>query len=117
MAKPKKSRSLGNELNYWATCLSAFKNNLSDFPFLKEELKEFEVIVQDAGKENAKQENLKAELLAQTEKLNNLVKKGRGKYASLIRYAKAKYGPKSAKIREFLPATEGEVIKRKGKGS
>ncbi|MDI6739334.1 MAG: hypothetical protein QME74_03105 [Candidatus Edwardsbacteria bacterium] len=56
---------------------------------------------------------MKAELAAQSKVVNGLMATGRKTYASLIRYAKAKYGPNSAKIKEFLSKTEGISRPRK----
>jgi len=103
----RRSRSFGDELNAWRVCLEGHRNNTAEFSFLKRELAEFGLLITKAEKENAKQEKLKADLLAQTKIVDGLIKNGGKTYASLIRYAKAKYGPKSSKIREFLSKTEG----------
>jgi hypothetical protein len=103
----RKSRSLGNELNSWSVCKDGHKANTADFPFLKNDVANFEKLIAQANTENSKQEKLKADLAAQSKVVDGLIKDGRKVYASLIRYAKAKYGPNSAKIKEFLSKTEG----------
>lgn len=112
---PKRSQSFGDELNAWMTCLAGHKNNTADFAFLKSELTAFEQLLTKAEKENAGQERMKSELLAQTKLVNDLRTQGRASYAALVRYAKAKYGPKNAKIKEFVSATEGVSRPRKQK--
>ncbi|MBI4727613.1 hypothetical protein HY768_10430 [candidate division TA06 bacterium] len=109
----RRSRSFGDELNAWRICLEGHKNNTADFVFLKKELAGFEQLIARADKENAKQEKLKADLLAQTKVVDDIVNSGRKTYASLLRYAKAKYGPNSAKIKEFLSKTEGVTRAKK----
>jgi len=109
----RRSRSFGDELNSWRICLEGHKNNAAEFAFLKKELTGFELTITKADKENAKQEKLKADLLAQTKVVFDLINSGGKTYASLIRYAKAKYGPNSAKIKEFLSKTEGVIRTKK----
>jgi hypothetical protein len=109
----RRSRSFGDEVNSWKLCMEGHKGNQADFPFLKTEVAGFEKVIAQAEKENAKQEKLKADLLAQSKILADVQVSGRKTYASLIRYAKAKYGPKTAKIKEFLSASEGVSKPRK----
>jgi hypothetical protein len=109
----RRSRSFGDELNSWKLCLEGHKGNTTDFPFLKNDLTAFEKTLSQAEKENAKQEKLKADLLAQSKLLADVQASGRKTYASLIRYAKAKYGPNTSKIKEFLSKTEGVNKPRK----
>lgn len=52
-------------------------------------------------------------MLSQTKVVDGLIKNGGNTYASLIRYAKAKYGPNSSKMREFLSKTEGVTRAKK----
>jgi hypothetical protein len=109
----RRSRSFGDEINSWKLCMEGHKGNTPDFPFLKADVAGFEKVIDQAEKENAKQEKLKADLLAQTKVLTDLQVAGRKTYASLVRYAKAKYGPNTAKIKEFLSSTEGVSKSRK----
>jgi hypothetical protein len=111
----RKSQSFGDELNSWKLCLSGHKSNAADFAFLKSEVTAFEQLLAKAEKENNGQESAKAALLAQTKLVNDIRKQGKAGYAALIRYAKAKYGPKSAKIKEFVSETEGVSRPRKQK--
>lgn len=107
-----KSKSFGDEVNSWKLCLSGHKNNAANFAFLAAERKSLETLIGRAEKENAAQEKLKADLKAQSEVLEGIRQKGRETYASLLRYAKAKYGPNSAKISEFVSKTEGTRPKK-----
>ena len=105
----KRSRSIGDEISSFKLCHNGMKNNISDFLFLKAELKAFEADIPKLERENAKQEKLKADLKAQTENVKSLQKDLRKRYSSLIRYAKARYGPNAAKIREFVSVDEGKI--------
>ena len=103
----RKSRSFGVVINEWKLALSGHKGNAADFPFLAADVTAFAALIGRAETENAKQEKLKADLAAQTLVLKGIETTGAKSYASLIRYAKAKYGPNTAKIKEFLSKTEG----------
>jgi len=109
----RRSRSFGAELNAWKVCLEGHKSNTAEFAFLKKDLVDFGLLIAKAEKENAKQEKLKADLLSQTKVVDELMTAGGKTYASLIRYAKAKYGPNSSKMREFLSKTEGVARAKK----
>jgi hypothetical protein len=109
----RRSRSFGAELNAWKVCWEGHKSNTAEFAFLKKDVADFGLLIARAEKENAKQEKLKADLLAQTKLVEGLLVTGEKTYASLIRYAKAKYGPNSSKMREFLSKTEGMARAKK----
>lgn len=109
---PRKSKSFGDELNGCKLCLEGHKRNQGDFPFLKNELAGFEKLITSIEKENVKQEQLKAGLLSQTKVVNGIMADLNKGYAALVRYAKAKYGPNSPKLQEFVSKTEGKTRKK-----
>ncbi|MFA5780464.1 MAG: hypothetical protein WC947_10060 [Elusimicrobiota bacterium] len=112
----RKSRSIGDEISRFKVMLGGLKNNSADFSFLKDELKTTETNISKLETENSKQEKLKADLKSQTEAVNTLLNGLQKSYASYVRYVNGKYGPKAAKLREFIPQVEGEVKSTKPKG-
>ncbi|MEM4730055.1 MAG: hypothetical protein QXH42_09910 [Thermoplasmata archaeon] len=106
---PRRSRATRQLLTQWRHYIAATRRNLSDFPDLKDELDAFEAKVNDIEATNQRQENLKAELKATTKALVASMREAARTASMLKRRWEAKYGPRSPRLRELVPATEGTV--------
>ncbi|MEM2870336.1 MAG: hypothetical protein QW379_07970 [Thermoplasmata archaeon] len=108
---PEKSKATSACIMRWRHYLLATRRNLQDFPDLKDELDVFERDIAAFERENQEQEKLKAELKAATQRVNAAMRELRRKEAALKRRWEAKYGPRSPKMMELEPATEGKLRK------
>lgn len=104
MARP--SRSFAATMNRWRILLAAFERKREDFPFAHEEVEELKRLLEAEEEMNVRQEQLKAELMKMTVELKRGLEEGRKRYASLMRYARAKYGPSSLELGNFIPKGE-----------
>ena len=109
MARKRSSRATLHLIARWRHHAAMTRKNLQDFPDLKEELEAFERGIDALERENQEQERLKADLKAKTQEVNGLIRELTRKSAAIKRRWEAKYGPRSPKIRELAPATEGAL--------
>ena len=112
---PQRSHSLAADVSIWKTCLTALKANGADFPYLTTEAAAFEANITGIEKENPIQEKLKAQLAMQTDKVDGIRNANVKLYGTIMRHVRGKYGPNSAKIKEFVPTGEGLAPKPRKK--
>lgn len=86
--------------------LAGFKKHGEALAFAAERAANLERLLEREQELNIKQEQLKAELSKVTAELYEGLAEGRREYSALMRFAKAKYGPNSLEIGDFISKGE-----------
>jgi hypothetical protein len=105
----RESRSLAAMLSTWKVMVAGFGKHSDDMAFAKSEAAKLADLATKAEQCNVNQEQLKADLAKMTETLEKTVTEGKKMYATLLRYAKGKYGPGSKELKDFQATGENRV--------
>lgn len=100
------SQSFASTINKWRVMVAGFEKHRAALPFAEEDAELLRRLLHEEEELNNRQEQMKTELAKLTEEINSKLKEGRKKYASIMRFAKAKYGPASLEIKDFVPKGE-----------
>jgi hypothetical protein len=95
------SQSYASKISKWKMMVAGYEKHKSDISFAEKETKELNDLIAKIEPLEIKQEHLKAELQKTTADLTDTIKNGDKLSASILRYAKGKYGPKSLEIKDF----------------
>ncbi len=93
--------SYASTVNKWKLTAGGFEKHKDDLAFAQEDADKLTAFITQAEKINLEQEQLKADLSKKTELLNACLDDGNKAKASIIRFAKGKYGPSSKELKDF----------------
>ncbi len=95
------SQSFASKVNNWKLMVAGYKKHKDDLAFAENDSTLLEQLIGNVEGLDVKQEQLKADLAKTTGEIDNAVLKGEKLSASILRYVKGKYGPKSLEIKDF----------------
>jgi septal ring factor EnvC (AmiA/AmiB activator) len=101
-----KSRSLASTINSWKILVGGFDKHRVELTFAGTEAESLRAVAAQTESLNIKQEQQKADLAKTTEQLKSLTNEGNRYSASLLRFAKGKFGPRSKEIKDFVSTGE-----------
>ena len=97
----KNSQSYSSKLTTWKMRVAGCEKHKTDIAFADAEAKELNDVIGKIEPLEVKQQQLKADLQKLTAEIAELTEKGDKLSASILRYAKGKFGPKSLEINDF----------------
>jgi hypothetical protein len=95
------SQSYASKISNWKLMVAGYEKHKDDISFAENDSSNLKSLIEKMEKLEVKQEQLKADLLKTTAEIEKLLPEGEKHSASILRYAKAKYGPKSPDIKDF----------------
>ena len=101
-----KSKSFASTINNSKMILAGYQKHGADLSFASADAGKLQDLLTMAEALNVKQEQLKADLAKTSEELDGVIGDSKKVYASLLRFAKGKFGPKSKEIKDFVPTGE-----------
>ncbi|MBN2401152.1 MAG: hypothetical protein JXN64_02015 [Spirochaetes bacterium] len=104
--KPAKSKSLASTISNWKMMVGGYDKHGADLAFAGQDAEALRGVASRMEALNIKQEQEKAALAKTTEEMRVLTEEGKKYYASLLRFAKGRFGPKSAEIKDFVATGE-----------
>lgn len=104
--KTAKSKSLASIISNWKMIVGGYDKHSTELAFAGQDAEALRSVASRMEALNIRQEQEKASLAKTTEEMKALSKEGKSYYASLLRFAKGKFGPKSAEIKDFLATGE-----------
>ena len=101
-----KSKSMASTISNWKMLVGGYDKHNADLAFAGQDAEALRGVAARIEMLNIQQEQEKAALARTTEEMQALSKEGNKYYASLMRFAKGKYGPKSVEIKDFIATGE-----------
>ena len=107
------SNSLGNHMNRFGLSIAAAKSYAKELP--REAAKaatNLEKLHKEIADLDAQQEKAKQQLVGLTKQLAAKVQAATEERGRIVRLAEATFGPRDPRLREFRPATQGQMTRR-----
>jgi hypothetical protein len=98
---PKGSQSNAAKLSKWKMMTAGYEKHKADISFAENDSARLKEITVKMEELEVKHEQQKAESQKTTMEISDIVAEGEKICASIMRYAKAKYGPNSLELKDF----------------
>jgi hypothetical protein len=98
---PRASQSYASKVNNWKLMVAGYDKHKTDLSFAESDSGKLKELIVKIENLEVKQEQLKADLLKTTSEIETVFGEGEKLSASILRYAKGKYGPNSPDIKDF----------------
>jgi hypothetical protein len=98
---PKESQSYATKVNNWKLMAAGYEKHKDDLSFAGNDSGRLKELILQYENKEIKQEQLKADLSKTTSEIIEITSEGEKLAASILRFAKGKYGPNSPEIKDF----------------